>query len=131
MIILANGCFDILHLGHVQHLKQARAMGVKLIVSLTVDEHVNKGPNRPINKWEARAEVLRELRCVDGVIPTDSAVTAILYVQPDIFVKGIDYSGGDCFTEDVVQACERVGAKLVFTSTPKQSATEIIRKAMA
>ena len=131
MLVLANGCFDILHAGHVAHLEQARAMGDKLIVSLTLDECVNKGPHRPINKWEARASVLRQLRCVDGVIPTSGAVEAIELVRPDIFVKGIDYSGGDCFTENVVQACERVGARLVFTNTPKQSASEIIRKAMA
>jgi rfaE bifunctional protein nucleotidyltransferase chain/domain len=130
-VVLANGCFDILHIGHVAHLQQARSMGDYLIVSLTTDYFVNKGPHRPINKWQDRASVLEALRCVDQVIPTVNAVAAIEAVRPDVFVKGIDYAGGDLFTEDVVQACERVGAKLVFTTTPKKSAAEIIRKAIA
>jgi rfaE bifunctional protein nucleotidyltransferase chain/domain len=130
-VVLCNGCFDILHAGHVEHLRRAKAMGGKLIVSLTLDGFVNKGPGRPINTWEKRAMVLRELRSVDEVIPAESATHAIKMVKPDIFVKGIDYADLNSFTEDVVQACASVGAVLAFTTTPKQSATETIRKAMA
>jgi rfaE bifunctional protein nucleotidyltransferase chain/domain len=131
MIVLANGCFDIIHAGHVEHLQRARAMGDKLIVSLTLDEFVNKGPNRPINKWQDRANVLLALKCVDEVIPTQNAVSAIEQVKPDIFVKGVDYADLNSFTENVVQACAAVGATIAFTTTRKQSASEIIRKAMA
>lgn len=130
-IVLCNGCFDVLHAGHVAHLKQARAMGDRLIVSLTLDHAVNKGPGRPVNTWGDRATALRELRCVDGVVPTESAVNAILNVRPNVFVKGMDYAGGDKFTEDIEAACKEVGADLRYTDTPKMSATEIIRKAMA
>lgn len=131
MIVLANGCFDILHFGHLLHLREARAMGTRLVVSLTVDEAVNKGDGRPLNKWQQRAALLLELRCVDEVIPTDSAVRAIYEVKPDIFVKGIDYAGGDRFTENVADACAFVGAEIRYTSAPKMSATDIIKRSMA
>lgn len=126
MIVLANGCFDVLHVGHVRHLKEAKSMGDLLVVSLTADEHVNK-PGRPIHKWDERAEVLRSLRCVDVVIKTRGAVEAIHSVKPDVFVKGIDYSNG-VFTEDVEGACKDVGCELRFTTSPKLSSTEIIER---
>lgn len=128
--VLANGCFDILHAGHLAHLKEARAMGDFLIVSLTVDSHVNKGPRRPIYTWEDRAALLRELRCVDQVERSKNAVDAILAWRPDIFVKGIDYAGGGAWTEDILAACKEVGAAIRFTSSPKMSASETIRKIM-
>ena len=100
------------------------------MVSLTVDQAVNKGPGRPIYTWEERAKVLRALKFVDSVIPTRNAVEAIRMVRPDVFVKGIDYSNGDMWTEDVDAACKEVGAKLQFTTTQKKSATDAIKKAM-
>ena len=101
------------------------------MVSLTLDNWVNKGPGRPIYTWEQRALLLRELRCVDEVLPTMTAVAAILRVRPQVFVKGIDYSQGAWWTEDVLTACKDVGAQLRFTMTDKFSATDTIRKAMA
>lgn len=130
-IVLTNGCFDVFHIGHLEHLRQARSMGDKLIVALTHDEAVNKGPGKPVNKWAARAELLRELRCVDEVIGTSSAVTAIRLVRPTYFVKGVDYADGKHWTEDVNAACYEVGTTVRFTDTPKTSAAEIIRKAIA
>lgn len=127
---MANGCFDLLHAGHVEHLRAARSMGDGLVVSLTLDEYVGKGPGRPIYTWRERAEILRELRCVDLVVPTKNAVDAIRMVQPHIFVKGVDYVEGG-WTEDVISACKEVGAELKFTSTPKKSASEAIRKIIA
>lgn len=130
--VLANGCFDVLHHGHLEHLRQARNMGNKLIVALTLDKFVNKGPQRPINSWDKRAELLRELRCVDEVIGTESAVQAICLIKPTYFVKGIDYADGTRWTEKALQeVCEEVGTIIKFTTTPKRSATDIIRKAMA
>ena len=128
--VLANGCFDVLHHGHLEHLREARAMGDYLVVSLTEDAFVNKGEGRPINHWPERAEMLRELKCVDEVISTRNACEAIRSVRPTIFVKGIDYAGMDKFTEDVATACKEVGAELKFTTSAKKSASEIIRKAM-
>ena len=129
-VVLANGCFDVFHAGHLAHLKEARMMGDKLIVALTMDEYVNKREGMPINTWTDRADLLRELRCVDEVFCTRSAVEAIYDVKPDIFVKGIDYAGGDKFTEDIAGACKAVGASIAYTTSMKRSAEEIIRKAI-
>lgn len=128
-IVLANGCFDIIHIGHLQHLKEAREFGDWLVVSLTEDDRVKKGPGRPINKWNDRAAILRELRCVGEVIPTSSAMEAIRLVKPAFFVKGIDYANGGIWTEDVEATCKEVGAEIRFTKSPKQSVNDIIRRA--
>ena len=125
-IILCNGVFDILHAGHIRHLREARAMGDLLFVSLTLDENVNKGPGRPINTWSDRAMCLLELRSVSMVIPTANACAAIRSVRPAVFCKGIDYAGGDRFSEAVTLACAEVGAEIRYTTAPKMSATDMI-----
>ena len=124
IIVLANGCFDLLHVGHLWHLEAARELGDKLIVSLTVDSYVNKGPNRPIHPWAHRAELLQALRCVDEVIPSVSAADAILRVKPDSFVKGIDYQGSPLLNP-TIELCERMGCILKIIDTPKLSSTAI------
>lgn len=126
-VVLANGCFDVFHVGHVRHLAAARAMGDRLIVSLTVDYAVNKGPGRPINTWEERAEVLRACRYVDEVVPSSSAVQAILKVRPTVFVKGIDYENNPILEVDRI-ACLEVGAELFITKTLKLGSVEIMRR---
>lgn len=105
-------------------------MGEFLVVSLTMDEYVRKGPGRPLYKWADRAQVLRALRYVDAVIPTRSAIAAMEQVRPEIFVKGIDYASRTQWTEDIEEACEAFGCKLRFTSSPKQSVTDVIRRTM-
>lgn len=124
--VLANGCFDILHAGHVWHLEAARAMGDRLVVALTVDEAVNKGPGFPVNTWELRATVLRALRCVDEVVPSRTSWDAIRSVRPDVFVKGIDYR--NALPAENIVACREVGAVIHFTSTTKMSSREIARR---
>ena len=118
--VMANGCFDVLHAGHVLHLDAAAKLGDRLVVSLTLDEHVNKGPRRPINDWASRALVLRALRCVSDVVPSVGGVESVKAYRPDIFVKGMDYKGTSII-EPVRAACALVGAKLMFTETPKMS----------
>ena len=130
-VVLANGVFDVLHYGHLLHLREARSMGTRLVVALTLDDAVRKGPGRPLNKWPYRAAVMLELRCVSEVIASNSSIEAIYKVKPDIFVKGIDYAKGDMFTEDVEEACRFVGAEVRFTSTPKMSVSDIIKRTMA
>ena len=129
-IVLCNGVFDILHLGHVEHLRAARLMGDRLIVALTDDDYVRKGPGRPLNDWHSRYEVLKELKCVDVVIHSIGAVNAIRTIKPHIFCKGIDYSAGDKWTEDVLAACREVGTEIRYTLTPKRSVTDLIRRTM-
>lgn len=129
-VVLANGCFDILHRGHIEHLREAASMGDRLIVALTEDAFVNKGPMRPINPWDDRAYVLEAIRYVDRVYPTPNAMHAIRMLKPHIFCKGIDYASGDRFTEDIAAACREVGAEIRYTTTPKMSATALIKRTM-
>ncbi|WP_031434865.1 bifunctional D-glycero-beta-D-manno-heptose-7-phosphate kinase/D-glycero-beta-D-manno-heptose 1-phosphate adenylyltransferase HldE [Methylomarinum vadi] len=95
-IVLTNGCFDILHPGHVRYLQQARALGDRLVVLVNSDDSVRrlKGPERPVNKLEQRMEMLAALECVDWVVSFDSDTPKELIDQllPDILVKGGDYS---------------------------------------
>lgn len=125
-IVLANGCFDALHHGHVGHLMEAKGYGGRLIVALTLDENVGKA-GRPIFDWGKRATMLRALRCVDEVIPASCSVEAILAVKPTIFVKGRDYLDAP-FKEDIAGACAQVGAEIRFTHSEKFSTTELLQK---
>ena len=97
-------------------------MGDVLVVGLTVDGAVNKGPGTPVNTWERRADLLRELRCVDHVMRCSSAMQAIRTLKPTYFVKGIDYADGSAWTEDVKAVCEEVGTVIRFTTSRKQVA---------
>ena len=95
-LVLTNGCFDILHTGHVRYLKQARACGDALIVAVNSDASVRelKGPERPLNGELERAELLEALRCVDHVtIFTGKRVTEVIrLLRPAIYAKGGDYT---------------------------------------
>ena len=95
-IVFTNGCFDILHRGHITYLSRAKTLGDVLVVGLNSDESVGrlKGPGRPINTLEDRAEVLAALSCVDHIVPfdEDTPVALIEAVRPDVFVKGGDYT---------------------------------------
>ncbi len=104
-IVMTNGCFDILHAGHVQYLEQARARGDRLIVAVNDDDSVRrlKGEGRPVNRLERRTTVLGALGCVDWVVPfgEDTPERLICRVLPDVLVKGGDYApdeiaGGAC-----------------------------------
>ena len=94
-IIFTNGCFDILHAGHVKYLEAAKDLGDKLIVGINSDQSVKKlkGKNRPLNKLEHRAKVLASLRCVDAVVVFGdiTPIKLISAVKPNILVKGGDY----------------------------------------
>lgn len=104
-LVLTNGCFDLLHTGHVRYLQQARALGDALIVALNSDRSVQqlKGPMRPVNSEQDRAEVLAALRCVDYVTIFDErrVTDVIKKLKPAIYAKGGDY------TIDTLDASER------------------------
>jgi rfaE bifunctional protein nucleotidyltransferase chain/domain len=101
MLVFTNGCFDVLHVGHIQYLEQSRALGDKLIVGLNSDASVRrlKGPTRPVNSQADRKRMLEALRCVDEVVifDEDTPYDLIVSLQPDIVTKG-----GDYLPEDVV-----------------------------
>jgi len=94
-VVFTNGCFDLLHPGHVASLRAARALGDLLVVGLNGDGSVRllKGPGRPVLPAAARAELLRELRCVDHVVVFDGStpIDVIRGLRPDVYVKGADW----------------------------------------
>jgi D-glycero-beta-D-manno-heptose 1-phosphate adenylyltransferase len=114
-LVLTNGCFDLLHVGHVRYLEQAAAMGDFLAVAVNGDASVQalKGPRRPLNSQEDRAELLAALECVDFVtiFPELRATQIIEAVQPAIYVKGADYTFESLDREEVA-ALEKSGAQI-------------------
>lgn len=116
-LVVTNGCFDILHMGHVTYLESARACGDALLVGLTNDVEVRrlKGPGRPINTEQDRAAILAALESVNGVTifgETD-ARTFLSVAQPDIYVKGGDYTL-DTINQDERHFLESRGVKIVL-----------------
>jgi D-glycero-beta-D-manno-heptose 1-phosphate adenylyltransferase len=128
-ITLTNGCFDILHVGHVRYLHAARELGGKLIVAVNADESVRalKGEGRPVMPAEERAEILASLSDVDAVVIfAERDVRAIIReISPDFHAKGTDYTEESVPERSEVEAC---GGRVVIVGDPKNhSATEIIR----
>jgi D-glycero-beta-D-manno-heptose 1-phosphate adenylyltransferase len=131
-LVVTNGCFDILHLGHVTYLESARNRGEALLVGINSDEATRqlKGPGRPVNPETDRAAVLAALQSVDGVcIFTDQTATKFLAAaQPDIYVKGGDYTL-DTLNQDERRAVESAGGKIVLVPfVPGKSTTALIEK---
>lgn len=122
--MLANGCWDPLHYGHMRHLKAARQMGSMLIVSVTRDRSVNKGPKRPVFGEQERSEMLQALRFVTGTILADDALEALEKVKPAVFVKGREYEGK--IRADIVEHCARNGIVISFTDEPVYSSTALL-----
>ena len=90
---MCHGVFDLLHVGHIKHFREAKTFGDVLVVSITPDEFVNKGPGRPVFNYNLRAEVISSLECVDAVIVNDHQLPTKLIeiIKPDIYFKGPDY----------------------------------------
>jgi rfaE bifunctional protein nucleotidyltransferase chain/domain len=134
IIVQAHGTFDLLHLGHVRHLEAARKLGDMLIVTVTADRFVNKGPGRPVFNAELRAEMLATLEYVDWVAINDSAdaVSAIERIRPSIYIKGQDYQNpqGDITGKITLErdAVEAHGGKIHFTDEVTFSSTELINR---
>lgn len=129
--VLAHGCFDLLHAGHIEHLMEAKKLGDRLVVSITGDEFVGKGAWRPYYSAKERASHLRALRFVDAVEINDarSAIPMIERVRPDIYVKGIDYDGvADPELNEEIAAVGRCGGRFHATSNIKQSSSRILAK---
>lgn len=129
-IVFTNGVFDILHPGHLRYLQHARSLGDALIVGLNADASVrrNKGPQRPINPQDERAEILEALACVDAVVlfEEDTPDRIIKAIQPDILVKGADWGENAIVGRDTVEA--RGGEVVRVPIEQGFSTTEIIRK---
>jgi rfaE bifunctional protein nucleotidyltransferase chain/domain len=129
MLILCHGCFDLFHIGHLKYLEAAKSLGDRLIVTLTSDEFITKGPGRPLFKAEQRKQMLEALKIVDKVeiIDDSTAIPAILAYQPDIYAKGMDYLNSEDQTLELErQTVESYGGKLVILETERWSSTEIM-----
>jgi rfaE bifunctional protein nucleotidyltransferase chain/domain len=132
-LVLAHGTFDWLHYGHVVMLKEARKLGDFLVVSLTADEFIAKGPGRPVFSEDERFRFLSELRCVDTVFIcyAESAIPAIEAFRPAVYVKGGDYLMEDKLGHLAAEKelTEKLGGRLhILDSSPKYSSTDIIRR---
>lgn len=128
--VLAHGCFDVLHVGHIRHLEEARSLGERLVVSVTADPHVGKGAGRPMFSLAERIEALRALKCVDEVhvSESDDAVDAINAIRPHFYVKGIDYAdkNNDERLKREIAAVESHFGHFVTTKAAKHSSSAII-----
>ena len=130
-IVFTNGCFDILHRGHVEYLCHARDLGDYLVLGLNTDESVKrlgKSPERPINSEETRAIVLASLECVDAIVlfNEDTPLELITFIQPDVLVKGSDYKAEDIVGYDVVSA--KGGKVITINLVEGFSTTKLIKK---
>ncbi|MEJ8802519.1 D-glycero-beta-D-manno-heptose 1-phosphate adenylyltransferase [Pontibacter sp. H249] len=107
-VVFTNGCFDLLHLGHVDYLEKARQLGDKLVLGLNTDASISriKGPSRPLQDEMSRARVMASLLFIDAVVlfNDDTPLELIKLVQPDILVKGDDYAVEQIVGHEVVMA---------------------------
>lgn len=130
-LVLACGCFDLLTVGHVRHLKAAKQMGKSLCVLVTADRYVNKGPGRPIFSQEVRAEMVDAMWYVDYVIinPYPTAAEAIRSLCPQVYVKGREYLGHHTTTlqQEIAEAV-RVDCALCFTETDEVHTTDVVTR---
>jgi rfaE bifunctional protein nucleotidyltransferase chain/domain len=131
-LVVTNGCFDILHLGHVTYLETARNCGDALLVGVNSDESVRqlKGPDRPVNIEYDRAAVLASLESVDGAcIFAERAATRFLAAaQPDVYVKGGDYTL-ETLNQEERRTVEAAGGKIVIIPfVPGKSTTALLKK---
>lgn len=130
ILVFTNGCFDILHRGHVEYLAEAAQFGHRLIVGLNTDSSVKrlKGDTRPINDWMARAEVLASLQWVDAVVgfDEDTPKNLIEYTCPQVLVKGGDYKAEEVVGYDFVKA--HGGDTRIINFVDGYSTTQTIEK---
>ncbi|HEX22754.1 MAG TPA: cytidyltransferase, partial [Chromatiales bacterium] len=120
-VVLCHGTYDLMHIGHIKHLQAARKLGDRLLVTLTADAFVNKGPDRPVFTETLRGESIAALDCVDGVAinAAETAIDVIEALRPHVYVKGSDYiRAQDDVTGNIRReqaAVEGVGGRIHFT----------------
>ena len=128
VVVTTNGCFDVLHLGHLRYLQAARQLGDLLVVAVNSDSSVRqlKGESRPLVPEEERAEMLAGLECVDYVVifPEETPISLLSELKPNIHVKGGDYKLEQLIERDVVEA--NGGKVIVGLNVPGKSTTNLI-----
>ncbi|MGE5724149.1 MAG: adenylyltransferase/cytidyltransferase family protein [Acidobacteriota bacterium] len=128
-VVLANGCFDLLHVGHIRYLRAAKALGGRLVVALNSDASARrlKGPGRPLMPEQERAEIIAALRDVDAVVIfSEPDVRALVReIHPEVQAKGTDYTAESVPERDVVVEC---GGRVEIVGDPKDhSSSEMLR----
>ncbi len=133
-IIYCHGVFDLLHVGHIKHLREAKKLGDILVVTITADKYVNKGPGRPVFNQALRCEALAAIESVDYVAINEAptAVNTIKMIKPDIYCKGKDYKNfNDDITGEIkneINSLKSVGGKIVFTEEITFSSSRLINR---
>lgn len=133
-IVHCHGCFDVPHVGHAKHLRAAKRLGDILVVTLTCDEFVRKGPGRPVFNEDLRAEALAALQCVDfvSINRAESAAPAIRMIRPHVYAKGPEcrtHKTPGLLAEE--EAILEVGGTMAYTDDAVFSSTEILGKVLA
>jgi rfaE bifunctional protein nucleotidyltransferase chain/domain len=131
-LVVTNGCFDLLHVGHVRYLQQAAALGSKLLIGINDDAGVKelKGETRPLNPQSDRAEVLSALRCVSAVciFPGTRATEFLKLARPDIYAKGGDYTIDELYPPER-EVLEAAGSRIELLSLVEgKSTTHLVNK---
>lgn len=131
-VVATNGCFDILHVGHIRYLEQARALGDILIIGVNSDSSVRqlKGEGRPLNLEEERAELLSALECVGATLIFEDmrAIQFLAAVEPDIYVKGGDYTLESLNQEEVAAVRKGGGEIQILPLVPGRSTSNLIER---
>jgi len=131
-IVHCHGVFDLLHVGHIRHFEAAKREGDILIVTVTPDEYVGKGPGRPVFNQKLRVESIAALQCIDYVAINKwtTAIETIKKLKPDVYVKGSDYANreGDLTREiyNEEEAVKSIGGRIYFTDEPTFSSTKLL-----
>ncbi len=133
-VVLCHGTFDPLHIGHIKHFQAAKSQGDILVVTITPDKYVKKGPNRPLFDENLRAETIESLECVDYVVINywPSAIETINVLKPDIYAKGADYRDRKSEPKQRFPlekaAVESFGGRVYFKDEIRSSSTELLNK---
>ena len=135
-IVHSHGVFDLLHIGHIRHLEQAGKLGDVLVVTVTPDQFVNKGPHRPVFNEDLRAEAIAALGCVDYVSITQwqTVVETIQLLRPDFYVKGSDEGEDKHPTSSIAleeEAVRSVGGQLALTKDITFSSSNLINQRLS
>ena len=130
LVVFTNGCFDLIHMGHVDYLEKARLLGDRLVIGLNTDDSVSrfKGPERPLQDQQSRARVLAAMQFIDLVVffDDDTPLNLISELLPNILVKGSDYLADNIVGADVVK--KNGGVVRTIDFVPGYSTTRIVEK---
>lgn len=132
-IVLCHGCFDLMHPGHIKYFQASRKMGDVLVVTVTPDRFIDKGPGRPVFKERLRMDSIAALECVDYVAANKwaTAVETLKLLKPDLYVKGQEFENLNDKTGKLQKECEvlkEIGAEIRFTHEIVFSSTELLNK---